>query len=147
MLWAVEGLLLIVVGLRYRNIPAQLLGAIILALTVGDLFASVSLQAGPFRAVLNKAFGTWCFVAIVLIACHALYRLDTHLDRAKREAVVQLLYAGGLLVLMAAIGLELWRIPVNSGEPFFEKQMMLTLAVFLLLFVAKPVSPGGCCHW
>lgn len=143
MLWAVEGLLLIVVGLRYRTIPAQVAGAIALALAIGDLFVGVPLQAGPFRAVLNASFGTWCSVAVALVACHALYRRDRHLAPDLRSMAAQLLYAAGLLVLMIAIALELWHIPTSEGVTFFDKQMMLVFAAFLLLFVAKPASPSG----
>jgi uncharacterized membrane protein len=140
MLWAVEGLLLIVVGLRYGSIPAQLAGLIALALAVGDLLASLPMHSGLFRPVLNTAFGTWCFVAVVLVVCHVLYRRDRHLAPDLRAMAAQVLYAAGLLVLMIAIGLELWR---NQGEAFFEKQMVLVFAVFLLLFAARPASPGG----
>jgi uncharacterized membrane protein len=142
-LWAIEAVALAAVGLRYRNLLIQAAAGILAALTIGALLCHLPLHTQPFRPVLNADFGTWSFVATALLAGHVLYRIDKHLAPEIRQAVTQILYAAGLLLLMAAIGLELWYIPINEGGIFFERQMILVFAAFLLLFVGRPVAPHG----
>jgi uncharacterized membrane protein len=141
--WAIEAVALAAVGLRYRNFLIQAAAGIMAALTIGDLLYHLPLHTQPFRPVLNAAFGTWSFVAAALLAGHVLYRFDKHLAPDIRQAVTQVLYAAGLLLLMAAVSMELWDIPINEGQTFFERQMILVFAVFLLLFVARPLAPRG----
>jgi hypothetical protein len=149
MLWAVEALLLIVVGLRYRSILAQLAGVIVLALAVGDLLTGLPLHSrDPFTPVFNTAFGTWCFVAATIMVCHLLYRFKGSLDADVRWAVTQMLYVAALLLLMGVVSMELWYhsrlngVTAAAGPDFFE-QMALVFAVFLLLFAGRPISPPG----
>ena len=148
MLWTVEGLLLAAVGLRYRNMAIQLMGAIVLALAVGALVTDLPMHSKAFRPVFNTAFGTWCFVAAGVLACHLLYRRDTHLDPELRGPAVQGLYAIALGLLLGAVTMELWwhgyrNLPRDRAGQFFWEQMALVLAAFLLLFVARPPSPRG----
>lgn len=148
MLWGIEGLLLIVVGLRYCSLPAQLAGAIVLALTVGDLLTGLPMHHEKFRPVFNTAFGTWCFVAAVVMVCHALYRLDRHLAPDLRSMSTQGLYVAALGLLMATIVMELWwhvelNIPAGKSNPFFWRQMTLVFAVFIPLLIARPICPRG----
>jgi uncharacterized membrane protein len=93
--------------------------------------------------VLNAAFGTWAFVAAAFLAGHVLYRLDKHLPPDLRRTVTQVLYAAGLLLFMTVIALELWDIPTNKGDFFFDRQMIPVFAAFVLLFVARPLPPCG----
>jgi uncharacterized membrane protein len=141
--WAIEAVALAAVGLRYRNLLIQAAAGLVAALTIGDLLHHLPLHTQPFRPVLNAAFGTWSFVAAALLAGHVLYRIDKHLAPDIRQAVTQVLYAAGLLLLMAAIGLELWYVPNHEEDAFFSRQMILVFATFLLLFAARPVAPRG----
>ena len=109
MLWGIEGLLLVVAGLRYRSLPTQLAGAIVLALAVGDLADRVCpCTFEPFRPVFNTAFGTWCFVAAAVMVCHVLYRLDKRLDPDLRSMCTQGLYVAALGLFMLTVVMELW---------------------------------------
>jgi len=148
MLWTVEGLLLAFVGLRYRSMAIQLMGAIVLALAVGDLCTDLPMHSKAFRPVFNAAFGTWCFVVAGVLVGHVLYRLDKRLDPELRELVVQGLYVAALGLLMGAVVMELWwhgelNMPTNRGDQFFWEQMALVFAAFLLLLVGRPLSPRG----
>jgi uncharacterized membrane protein len=148
MLWTVEGLLLAFVGLRYRNMAVQLMGAIVLALAVGDLCTDLPMHGKAFRPVFNAAFGTWCFVAAGVLVAHVLYRLDKRLDPELRGPAAQGLYAAGLGLLMAAVVMELWwhsqlNMPGDRGGQFFWGQMALVFAAFLLLLVGRSLSPRG----
>jgi len=148
MLWAVEALLLIVVGLRYRQLAAQVAGVIVLILTVGDLLTGLPLHKESFPPVFNTVFATWCFVAAAVMVCHGLYRLDKHLDANLRSAGSQGFYVGGLGLLMVAVAMELWwhgalNAPAGKDGAFFWEQMVLVFAAFILLFVARPICPRG----
>jgi uncharacterized membrane protein len=148
MLWAIEGLLLIAVGLRYRHIGTQAAGVIVLILTVGDLLLALPLHEEPFTPVFNTAFATWCFVAAAMIVCHVLYRLDNRLDANLRSIASQAFYVAGLGLLMVAVAMELWwhaalNTPPGRSDTFFWEQMVLVFAAFLLLFVARPLCPRG----
>ncbi len=147
MLWAVEALLLIVIGLRYRSLLTQLAGVIVLSLAVGDLLIGLPLHKESFTPVFNTAFAAWCFVAIVMMVCHVLCRLDKHLEADARSISTHVFYVAGLGLLMAAISMELWwhqelNLSPTAG-PFFWKQMSLAFAVFILLLVARPICPRG----
>ncbi len=145
--WAVEAIMLVVIGLRYRNTLVQAAAGAVLALAIGRLALGLPLHTGPFQPVWNPAFGAWCFVAATVIVCHVLYRLDVRLDAGVRQTLTEVLYATGLLILMAAISMELW----HYGDSFLKgralrflsAQMPLVQAGSLLLFAARPLRPKG----
>ncbi len=145
--WAVEAVALAAIGLRYRNNLVQAAAGAVLAMAIGKLLVELPLHAAPFRPILNGAFGVWCFVAAAAIACHALYRFNSRVDPTLRQTVAQVAYTAGLLLLMAAIGIELWsHEDVNQpagGTEFFLRQMPLVFAAFILLFAARPLCPRG----
>jgi len=149
--WAAQAVALAVVGLRYRSVLAQLVAGAVLALAIGKLAWHLPLHREPFRVVLNPAFGAWFFVAAAALVCHALYRFSSRLEDAVRQIVTEVLYAFGLLLLMLAIGMELWHhgglnVPKGAGMAFFTEQMTLVFALFLLMFVVPPLRPeGGVC--
>lgn len=143
MAWAIEAVALAAVGLRYRSLLLQTAAGIVALLTLGNLFYHLPLHTPSLRPVLNASFGTWSFVAAAFLAGHILYRADKHLEPAVRQSVTQVLYAAGLLLFMAAVGIELRDVSLKATQAFFERQMILVLAVFLLGFVARPLPPRG----
>ncbi|MEN6423950.1 MAG: DUF2339 domain-containing protein [Phycisphaerales bacterium] len=145
--WAVEAVALAAIGLRYRSTLVQAAAGAVLALAIGRLAVGLPLHAGPFQPVWNSAFGAWCFVAAVVIACHVMYRLDTRLDAGVRQTATEVLYAVGLLVLMTAVSMELWHygdlFRKGRAAQFLSGQMPLVQAASLLLFAARPWRPKG----
>jgi len=147
--WAIEAVMLTVIGLRYRSMLTQVAGGAVLALAIGKLVFELPMHTTVFRLFFNPVFGAWCLVAAVLIACHILYRIDAHLDADVRRSITQGLYMAGLLMLMAAISMELWHYADLGFQStgvmmsFFIGQMALVCAVFVLLFSARPVCPRG----
>jgi uncharacterized membrane protein len=146
-MWAVEAIALAAVGVRYRSTLIQVAAGAAMALAIGRLATELPLHTSHFRLFSNAAFGAWAFVAAVLLAGHALYRMDRRLDAQVRRIVTQTLYAGGLLLLMGAIGMELWHHDelnsVAAAGPAFYEQMPLVSAIFLLLLTTRPLSPAG----
>ncbi|MHC4489251.1 MAG: DUF2339 domain-containing protein, partial [Planctomycetota bacterium] len=84
MAWAVEGVILAVIGLRYRSIWTQVGGAVALLLSFGQLMHRLPMHTGAFDLVFNHAFGTWCFVVGALVVCHIIYRRTSLLAEDQR---------------------------------------------------------------
>ncbi len=65
--WAIEGLLLLYLGVRFRSLLARAGGYGVLALSVLRLFARhTPLHVGAFEPVANASFGTWLAVIAAL---------------------------------------------------------------------------------
>lgn len=147
LVWATEGVVLVVLALRYRSRLLQLAAGLLFALTAGKLVSGLPLHTGPFRAVLNPDFGIWCIVAAAVLVCHGLYRRDQHLDPDARRLVTQCLYAAALALLLTAMTMESWHHAHLNFKAFnaglFIRQTVLVLPAFLLLLVARPVCPRG----
>ncbi len=147
MAWAIEGIVLAVIGLRYRSIWTQLAAAAALILSFGQLLHHLPMHTGAFNLILNPAFGTWCFVAAAVLLCHVIYRSKSELKEAVRSSLSQLLYAVAVLLLMAAISMEWYSHCkynlIGSPGNYFLKGIVLIFAVFPLLFIIRPVCPRG----
>ncbi len=149
MAWAIEGVILVVIGLRYRSIWTQAGGAIALLLSFGQLLHELPMHKGAFGLVFNPAFGTWCFVAGVLLACHIIYRRTPRLPEDQRGLIAQVLYAATTLLLMAAIAMEwYWHCVYNveesaAGDRYFIKGMVIIFTGFPLLLLVRPICPRG----
>ncbi len=147
MAWAVEAVVLTVIGLRYRNTLAQIASGIVGVLAIGQLVLQLPLHAETFRLYVNPEFGAWCFAGIAILVCHILYRIDKHLDPPRRSVLADALYATGLLVLLTAVSLELWyHCDLNlKGRAFthFALAIMPVPSIFLLFCFLRPISPCG----
>lgn len=147
MAWAVEGVVLVVIGRRYRSLWIQLGGAVAFLLSFGQLLHRLPMHAGAFRFVFNPAFGTWCFVAAAVLLCHIIYRRKSELKETLRSLLSQVLYAVAVLLLMVAIAMEwYWRCKYNLfGIPigYFLRGMVLIFAIFPLFFIIRPLCPNG----
>jgi len=146
--WAIEAVVLTAIGLRYRNVLVQVAAVLVLALAVERLVQEWPMHRVAFRVVLNPAFGTWCLVGAAILVCHVLYRLHLRASGQWRSLIVEVLYAVGLLLLMAAVSQELWyhgdlNLPQDSDRLFFTKHIPLVFPGFLLLLVARPICPRG----
>ena len=147
MAWAIEGVILAVIGLKYRSIWTQLGGAVALLLSFGQLLHELPMHTGAFTLVFNSAFGTWCFVAGVLFVCHIIYRRTSELAQELRGLIAQFLYVATTLLLMAAIAMEwYWHCDYNitenaAGNRLFLKGMVVIFATFPLLLLVRPICP------
>jgi uncharacterized membrane protein len=149
MAWAIEGVVLVVIGLKYRSIWTQVGGAVALLLSFGQLLHELPMHTGAFTLVFNPAFGTWCFVAGALLVCHLIYRRTPELEQEQREIIAQFLYAATTLLLMAALAMEwYWHCDYNitgnaPGERLFLKGMVVIFTAFPLLLLVRPICPQG----
>jgi uncharacterized membrane protein len=99
--WAVEGLLLVWLGVGQSSPLTRAFGYGVLALAVVRLLVRhLPLHPAPFTPLLNPAFGTWLAVIAALVAAHALVR------RVSDASAVDWLDGAASLVL-APVGLVL----------------------------------------
>jgi uncharacterized membrane protein len=99
--WAVEGVLLLWLGLGQRSLLARAFGYGVLALAVARLLVRhLPLHPTPFTPFVNTGFGTWLAVIVALAAAHALVR-----RLPEGDAVPWL--DGAASVLLALLGLVL----------------------------------------
>jgi uncharacterized membrane protein len=149
MAWAVEGVILAVIGLRYRSVWTQVGAAVALLLSFGQLLHRLPMHIGAFDLVFNHAFGTWCFVAGALVVCHIIYRRTSLLAEDQRGPIAQVLYTAATLLLMAAVAMEwYWHCRYNMaagtvGNRLFLKGMVIILTAFPLVLLVRPICPRG----
>jgi uncharacterized membrane protein len=149
MAWAVEGVILAVIGLRYRSIWTQIGAAVALLLSFAQLLHRLPMHKGAFDLVFNAPFGTWCFVAGALLVCYIIYRRTSRLAEPEREQIAQFLYAATVLLLMAAVIMEWWwHCDYNVEEKAigtrdFLRGIVIIFTVFPLLFLNRPICPRG----
>jgi len=113
--WALEGLLLLGLGVRFGSLLARAGGYFVLGLAVLRLFARhVPLHEGAFRPFLNPAFGTWLAV-IVLLA------LGARLARDARRRAGSLDHALGVLAAVAAVALLFGLLTGETQQTFAQR--------------------------
>ena len=146
--WAIEGVVLTAIGLKYRSVWTQAAGAIALLLSLAQLINRMPMHSGEFALVFNTAFGTWCAVACAIAACHVLYRVTHSLDEEQRDIISQVSYAAAILLFMAAVILEwFYNYKLNIPNPdigisLFYEGIVIIGAIFSLLLLIRPLQQG-----
>jgi hypothetical protein len=147
--WAVEGVILAVIGLRYRSIWTQIGAAAALLLSFAQLLHRLPMHTAAFTPVFNAPFGTWCFVAASLLVCYIIYRKTSRLSEVERGQIAQFLYAATVLLLMATVTMEWWwhcdyNVAENAvGTRDFIRGIVIIFTVFPLLFLIRQICPWG----
>jgi uncharacterized membrane protein len=73
--WSVEGMVLVLLGIRFRQIICKVLGMIALILSAGGLLYRLPLHRALFTPIFNIPFGSWSFViAMMAISAYQLRR-------------------------------------------------------------------------
>ncbi|MCD6394711.1 MAG: DUF2339 domain-containing protein, partial [Planctomycetes bacterium] len=147
MAWAAEGVILALIGIRYRSILTQAAGVAATILACANLLLRLPMHAEEFSFVFNPMFGAWCFVAAAVFAEHLLYRFAA--DRAEDEygLSAQMLYALMGAILLAAATME-WYLHCRYNLPGYSfanvvKGEVVIMAGLLALFVLRPLCPRG----
>jgi len=146
--WAAQGVVLAIIGIRYRSWWTQGGALVALMLSLGKLIDQLPMHHEAFRVVLNPAFGTWVMVAACIAVCHVAYRLAAAIDVLRRQ-IAEVLYCVAVLFFMVAFMQELWwhcRYNLADGamtDVWFTGGMIAVFTVFPLLFALRPLSPDG----
>ena len=91
--WALEGVLFVYLGIRFRRALVKAGGVVALFLAAWGLLERLPLHRLPFTAVFNVPFGSWVVViAAAAGGAYLFHRLDTE-DYAKALATVVFLLA------------------------------------------------------
>jgi len=147
MAWAAQGVILVVIGLRYRSSWTQAGSAVALFLSFFQLLHNLPMHEEAFKLVFNPAFGTWCFVAAALFVCSVIYRQTSALEQDLREWIAQIFYGLMGLLLMAAATMEwYWHCEYNlnvSVASSFPKGQVIIFAAMMMLFLAPRACPKG----
>jgi uncharacterized membrane protein len=147
--WAAEGVVLTVIGLRYRSILTQVGGGIAFVLSISQLLWQLPLHKGAFTLIFNPAFGTWCFVAAALATAHLIYRRNNEIKESLKNILTQVFYASSVLLLFAAAVMEWFYhcekniTSIATGDKYFVRGMLLLFTVFVQILVVRPISPQG----
>jgi uncharacterized membrane protein len=98
--WAVEGVLLLWLGLRFESALARAAAYGVLGLATLRLFVRhLPLHIGPFDPVFNPSFGTWIFV-IAALGVAVLLSRDAALEPGTPDRVLRPFLAGVALLLL-----------------------------------------------
>ena len=101
--WAVEGVLLLWLGLRFQSALARLGGYGVLGLATVRLFARhLPLHRGAFDPVFNAGFATWMFV-IAAMGVALLLTRETGADASAPDRAIRPLLAAVALVLLFGV--------------------------------------------
>jgi len=144
--WAAEGVILAIIGLRYRSVLTQVAGAVSLFLSCGNLLLHLPMHTETFSLVLNPTFGTWCFVAGVMFICHIIYRRTCESPECPYGLAAQILYGLAATLLFAAVTMEWYyhcHYNVLDGTNYGWRGQMVIFAATVVLFVIRPVRPAG----
>ncbi|MHC4647994.1 MAG: DUF2339 domain-containing protein, partial [Planctomycetota bacterium] len=144
--WAAEGVILAMIGLRYRSVLTQVGAAAALLLSCGNLLLRLPMHQHNFNFVINPAFGTWCLVAAAMFVCHLLYRQLSESEEHPYGVVAQILYALAVIWLFAAATMEWYwhcRYNVPDGANYLWRGQMVIFAAAVLLSVIRPLRPAG----
>jgi uncharacterized membrane protein len=144
--WAAEGVMLAIIGLRYRSTLTQIGGGVAMSLSCANLLWRLPMHTEAFAFVLNPAFGTWCFVAAIMLVCHLIYRRSCESAEDPYGTAAQILYALAMSLLFAATTMEwYYHCHYNIAERanYLWRGQEVIFAVTVLLFVIRPMRPAG----
>ena len=146
--WAIEGALLVFVGIRYRSILTQLGGAASLVLACVKLVWQLPMHTDIFRLVLNNTFAIWVFVAAMVWLCHFFYRRYSQSPDEPWNIIAQIFYTAAVLILFCAATLEWaahckYNLLVGYDLHYITRGQSIILAAAVLLFAVRPLCPMG----
>lgn len=122
--WAVEGTLLLWLGVAQRSALTRAFGYGVLLLAVGRLFVRhLPLHPADFTPLLNPAFGTWLAVIVALAAAHALVR-----RLPESEGIPWLDGAAGLVLAPLGLALLFGLLTVETQSAFSHASRSAALA-------------------
>jgi uncharacterized membrane protein len=81
--WSVEGTVLVLLGIRFRQVICRVAGFVALLLAAGGLFYRLPLHRVFFTPVFNIPFGSWSLViAMTAISAYLLHKKQTDQDKS-----------------------------------------------------------------
>ncbi|MHC5137465.1 MAG: DUF2339 domain-containing protein [Planctomycetota bacterium] len=148
--WSIEAIALTFIGIRYQNLWTKAMSILVAVIASAGLFYHLPLHdSGDFRMILNEPFGTWVFVALAIMLCHAIWRFMRSGQDEERALMAQVYYVWGRLLLATGLAMEWyahcdWHIEyLRQGQGWFLMGMMVIAAILSIGFFARPICPKG----
>ena len=148
--WAVYGLVLLAVGLRFDKMLLKAPGVLASTASAAALLWALPLHtSGDFRLMFNLPFTAWVTVAAALLVGQGLWRMIRIADANEGRLMAQVYYAAAILI--AALGWAMewfahcrWHIAEpRVGDAAFALGMIVMLAGVVLVLLARPPAPKG----
>lgn len=136
-LWAVQGLLLVFAGMKYRNLPARWFGFAAYLLSVGNLLLAMDWRPEEFTPILNADFMTWLAVALAGYVLHLFYRLEKEVENPSFDFMRHLTLIGSLLLIQSLLLFEwfTWCGQVYAGDIQNSRLLLGWIAVISLMAI------------
>ena len=147
--WIAEGLILAILGLRYRSRKIRFVSIVPLLLSLGHIISQLPLHTQGFTLLLNPSFGLWMLQAAALLVYHLIFRLTGALEQNVKTLISRLTFVLFGLVLFIAITGELFaNCEINiqndlDARRYFSTGMIILAIVEMFFFTVKPISPSG----
>lgn len=146
--WAGEGMVLTLIGLRYRSRIVQLASFAALTLAIFAVAKHFPLHRDEFTFIFNNAFGSWCFVAAAYYIAHLFYRSEkenTLMFPAALLAQIMFVVSLGLFLIAACMEWHDYTIQnlVIPSHTLFTKGLLVILATFMILYLLPRLKPQG----
>jgi len=145
--WAAQGVVLAVIGVRYRSLTIRLFGLVALVLSCGNLLFWLPMHITQFRLIFNPSFGVWFSVAAAAYVNHLVYRHASETEDDIYGIISQVLYiVMGMLLILASV-ME-WYAHcqhnlINTSGYIVFKGLPVIFAAVLMMFVVRPLCPAG----
>ena len=148
--WAIEAVVLTFIAVRYQGLWTRAMSMIVAGIATAGLFYHLPLHDSEvFRAFLNAPFGTWLFVGLSIMLCHALWRFTRSVEDEEGALLGQIYFVWGRLLLATGVALEWyahcdWHIEyVRQSESYILMGVMVIAACLLAGFFIRPICPKG----
>ncbi len=141
--WAVEGVVVVYLGVRFRNIICKAGGCLALVLAVCGLLARLPLHDATFTPVFNVAFGSWAAViAAAVAAAYLLHRMNP------KPHLYEPFLAAGTFLLGFVLGCALLTMEVTyywtiGQAEHYEQYLFNSLAVLWAVITAAVATVVG----
>ncbi|MCI0498914.1 MAG: DUF2339 domain-containing protein [Planctomycetales bacterium] len=148
--WSVEAVALTFVGIRYKSLWTKGMAVLVAAVASAGLFYHLPLHPdGNFRLIFNAPFGTWLWVSLSIIVCHALWRFMLSAKDEEGALLAQVYFVWGRLLFAVGLALEWdahcdWHIEyLKQGQAYFLMGLMVIAALLFIGFLVRPLCPKG----
>ncbi len=149
--WSVEGMVLVLLGIRFRQIVCKVIGMVALVLSAGGLLHRLPLHHALFTPIFNIPFGSWSFViAMMAISAYLLHRNPNDHDKWNESlAGICFLLALSLACFLLSVEVSLnW----TANHPFgyyrtYEASTLVVLWSLIPIVIASILVNKGAKAW
>lgn len=149
--WSMEGAVLILLGIRFRQIFSKVAGFVALILAAGGLLFRLPLHSAFFTPGFNIPFGSWSFVIVMTaISAYLLNRKKTNHEQW-HEALAGICFLLALSLACFLLSVELsqnWTINHRTTHYLtYESSTLVVLWSLIPIVIASVMARKGAKAW